>query len=591
MKETIKTTLLGATIGGVSSVTLVAIVFLLFTSEEPFQQDHATNTITAGKTSNTSDLNLRLLEDLLGSEYEKFVETINVLETQSTTQLSNLINETLQLDPSNNLRLLQEFLVVKLVHADPESALDIVWDFPWYRWQDLIGIVISEWSTLDLEQTLIAVEQLPFFYREEAVRTILASRPDVSIEHWHDLTGELPLADIFERLLQEVEVITLLEEPYIAWDQVVQDNISNSEQEELLVRIAIARIETEGYGVLEHLYDTLYPKYQFVFESILRKILDDAPELAYETVKNMSVESRKVVAPILFKSWASQQPRKAYNALLKIDDYKQHWSLSTVLQEWVKVDAMDLLDNIHEIQRGDRNSAVSAIVMELAKVDPEAVAVRLDELKQTLGVYYELDTTFVDHWARHDPIGATNWVQENIPAGSSRQGNLLFWALRGYVELDVDRAIEIALNQPPDSHFVQAGQVGNLLSWVTSNGHLDKAIDLLDELPAGARYSGYATVGRKLVEIERWDEALNLALDLEGDTRDFYLNTIISTAIYSNVPGLINQLQAMPDDNTRQYISSEIIRQHEWRGNVLTEQQLEYVQSLLPGDYENEDTN
>ena len=38
MKETIKTTLLGATIGGFSSVTLVAIVFLLVTSEEPFQQ-------------------------------------------------------------------------------------------------------------------------------------------------------------------------------------------------------------------------------------------------------------------------------------------------------------------------------------------------------------------------------------------------------------------------------------------------------------------------------------------------------------------------------------------------------------------------
>lgn len=239
-----------------------------------------------------------------------------------------------------------------------------------------------------------------------------------------------------------------------------------------------------------------------------------------------------------------------------------------------------------------RDSAISAAISELVKTNPEEITQRLEELKEISGVSDDnLNWTLVTSWSEYDPLKTINWIQEATVTGSRLQGNMLSQALQRLIQIDQDKAWDIALKQPRDSYFVKDGQIGNLLSELVDEGYLDTAINLLDDLPEAAIYSGFRAVARRLIEVDRWSEALNLADNLETDYWESYLRSITTIASHRNVQSLIDQLKEMPDNETRKYMADELVRLNDFRGDVLTEQQLEVVQSLLPTEDQNSELN
>lgn len=193
----------------------------------------------------------------------------------------------------------------------------------------------------------------------------------------------------------------------------------------------------------------------------------------------------------------------------------------------------------------------------------------------------------ITSWSEHDPLKAVAWIQEATLPDSYLQGDLLFRALSNFIQVDPDEALEIAFEQPPDSSFVQRGKVGDLLSiLLLKRGNLDKAISLLDHLPDAAIIDGFVAVGDELLDDGRWADALNLAAELDSDLKESYLYAITLFSIRHGVHNLIDQLKEMPNNETRKYIASQLVREQERRADVLTEQQLKVVRSILPASDE-----
>lgn len=518
---------------------------------------------------------------------------IKILEEKSADDLSRLAVQSLELEQDKEVHLLQDLVISTLAHKSPQSTLDLIWKFPWNRHQKLINIFVSTLSTVDLEQTLEIAETIPNSYQEDAIRTILSSRSEFSESDWNELIEDATVSKLLVRLLREAEAIAQLDQPSIAWNQLLQDDVENDDQKDLLTQIAIARVEEEGFAVLRQLYETLYQNDRLLLESIVREVVETEPEIAFRTVQSMPYDSKKFVLPILIDAWAIQNPKEAYFALTEIAGYKQLFGNTfTTFREWSKLDPLDVLNSLNEIERSDRDSAVSAAFSELAKTNPEVMIQRLEELKNVPGVSADdLEWKLVARWSEYEPLKALNWIQESTVIGSRLQSRMLSRVLGELVSVDVDKAWEIALKQPTDSYFVRDGQIGRLFFNLVNEGYLDKAINSLKDLPDAAIYRGYSSVGRGLIEADRWSDALKLVDSLETDNRESYIRSIASTAAYRNMPGLIDQLREMPDNEIRRYMADELVRLNEWSGDFLTEQQLELVQSLLPAENQNSELN
>lgn len=578
-------------VSAVVGCILVLIVWQMF----PFDQIHSERNLDRDESGSVSPVvrsrfDLDSWKSVLQTTEEPLTleDYLDLLEEKSNDQLVQLAMQTLDLEQDSQVQLLQDLLIATVTDKSPETALNLIWKFPWNRHQKLINLVVATLSTDELEEAIEIVQSLPQLYQEDALRTMVAGQDDLSERDWNGLTEDAQVSKLVVRLLREAEVVEQLDQPTVAWEQLLQDDVDNDEQIELLVQIAITRIEAEGYEVLSHLFETMYPNDQVVLESVMRKVLSTEPNRAFQEVRSMPYESRNFILPILIEAWANHDPKEAYFAVTEFGYDKQQVFYGKLIDEWARHDPINVLESTSQIERGDRGSAALLAVRELAKTNPEEVIQRLGELRKISGVagkYLELE--LIMSWSEHDPLEAVAWIREATLPDSNLQGDLLFWALRNYIQVDPDKALEIAFEQPLDSSFVQRGKVGDLFSTLLLNsGNLDKAISLLDRLPDAAIYDGFVAVGDELLKEGRWADALNLADELDSDLKERYLYAITLSAAFHGVQNLIDQLKEMPNNETREYIANELVREQERRGDVLTEQQLKVVRSLLPASNE-----
>lgn len=531
---------------------------------------------------------LQTTEELL-----TFNDYLDLLEERSIDQLVQFASQIDEFEQDNQVQLLHDLLITTLTNKSPETALDLIWKYPWNRHQKLINLVVATLSTAELEKTLEIIQSLPQSYQEDALRTIVASQDELSERDWNGIIEDVQVSKHVVRLLREAEASEKLDQPSVAWEQLLHDDVDNDEQIEILVQIANARIETESFEVLSHFYETLYSTNPLVLEAVLRDVLYTEPNKAFQTINSMPYESKYFVLPILLDAWVIHDPKEAYFAVTEFGYNNPLVPYHKAITEWARLDPLNVLESMSQIERGDRSSASSLAVRELANTNPDEVIQRLEELKKIPGVPDDsLEWELVTSWSEYDPLNAIAWIQESTLAGSYEQGNLLFWALINYIEVDPDKALDIAFKQPLDSSFVQRGKVGDLFSHLLNDSsNLDKAIGLLDDLPDAAILDAYYAVSDELTKDGRWAEALNLANDLDTDQKEDYLWGTTMSATYGGVQKLIDHLKEMPDNETRRYSASVLVSEHERRGDALTEEQLEVVQSLLPVSDESTDLN
>ena len=505
------------------------------------------------------------------------------LNTLSATQLKDLLDRSIAMHPSTKIYSMQELLIGALARFNPRAALDKIWDFPSARWKKLIPIAFGEWTLLDLEQAIERALELPMPYKEEALRTILATQPEVLSRSSESALVNAEIHKVVQELESEDELAHMMEHPSQAWNLLVNDEMLNASQQAELVQVAEAWALKDGYGVLKNIFNDLHQLDSFLFEEILMRLAKYEPERIFMLIKDMPFEVRKNVAATMLDLWAKQHPKKALEAAGLLEHQQIRGEAQRyVIYEWARQQPRELLSSLTTVPADTQKVAIHSALRELAATAPKEAILLLRELESKTSLIEKYSYfALVEGWSRNDSTGAVSWILENSVEGSELRARMLQRALTQLVHSSPQEAMNIALSQEPHPFHGSGGLEFYVVDSVVSRGNIDEALMLLDQVRERSKSLLFGVVGRRLIESRRTNEAMDLAKRLTESEQQGYLSDLVSTWLTVNPNELLETLEALPNKSAQEEVANRILSRHQYFRNELSDEQIDFVQSFV----------
>lgn len=509
-------------------------------------------------------------------------DIVNQIENISRTELTELVADVATSDSTVSQTGVPLYLMGKLAQQDPQVGIKLVWKFPRHKWGDLVTVVFSEWSIINLEEALTASVELRNELRDTALRSIIATRTDVANERWLALGSEHDQAEALRNLVREQEAMVLLDTPLDAIRLLQEDDVSDGLQVDLRTKFARTAIQREGITALKPLVEILAKISRYVSLDFLDE--DDSVQLAdvADALQDFPSEVRRVAMSRLTNTLFSDSPETAYDELSKLVDYQRDSWYGGIFSNWAEIDVEGFLDRIESFPRDERDYAASVGIRELAQESPAEAAIRIETFRNVLGVdVLNLQDTLVRYWGESDPTATLQWITENTEVGSRHQAKLLWTFLYDYVEKEPAKALDIALSQPPTSAYAERGSVRTIISKLTEAGEFELAMGALDRVPDAARSGAYSAVGRVLVEKDQWQEAIDLVAEFSEDDQFEHFRGLTFWGIWNDLEKMLDTIPGIPSAKTRSQVAQAAIANHEDFGNMLTEKQIEFLEQYI----------
>lgn len=522
----------------------------------------------------------RVIQNVLGFEdvalpvFERFSE-------EKLIGMSNFIEETKQLEDPLPLQALKRLLFGELARNDPVATLDLLQYLAAADRHDFVQIVFEEWSKIDLEAALQATELLNPSQWQTAIRSILSTLPNQGhrVEQYAKAQGvEIQL----DKLIEENEMQLLLNQrPDEAWRAIMEDDVSNELQKSLLVEVLSAWIYRDGYQVLDQIYEFRHKIDRFRLEEVLFEVVQHQPAEAFRNVVSLSNERLHWLLPTVLEAWSKRDPEAAYSALETVENFGGTFLYLTIIHDWARIDPASVLQQLESLSRSQREDAASAAMSELTFQDPQLARELLSNWEEVLGIDVKnLENIFVRNWARQNPEDAYSWVQENINESSTQYADMLQDVLLNLAPDDPEQALEIALSQPISSLFTQI-LFANIVQTLSTHGHIDHVISVLDQIPDEAHTGTFSVMARHLVLSDRWEDAVQLRDHVSENLRIWYYEKLAYHGIETNVHALIGRLDSLPSNEMRAIIAREILRRQENEGNIVSAEQVKHLRSIV----------
>ncbi len=517
-----------------------------------------------------------------------FQELRNGLQELDVNELLPLVEQSAAIENSAAIAELQSLLLGELARLDPVEALNTIWSFPSVQWNDLLVVVFGEWSIVDLDQAVRSAMSLNGPARETAVQAILAKQEDLSNPALLRVTSEEGIDQAVVEQVRAGEAMALIDQPRLAWNLLLHDDVSNKHQTELLIQVAEEWMRQDGVEVVGLLYNELcrrdnefYLKDWGLFESILASAVEHEPQRVFDFVLTMQVEDQQELAPSLLSLWSQRDPREAFAATAKIESALLRARVeSLVTMNWANKDSRDLLNNIAQLPRNSRKSAVSSAIGNLAQDTPMEALEWIRTLQHvTDAVDEETEHLLVQVWSRSDPVSAMEWVRSNTASDSTKRARMIQWALREYALVNPEKALSAALEEVPHRWHGMTGLESLVIDSLAGPRNVDKAIEMLPRVRESAVGASYYAVGYALVQFNRWDDALALAENLTSDKQLEYFTRIVPAWGPFNIKELIDRFPLLPSEEIRSATARSILS-NTWMDFELTEDQTAYLKTF-----------
>lgn len=505
----------------------------------------------------------------------------------------------LALVPSDStIEMAQDILLQALSVEDPKQALENVWRFPSFRWSSLIRIVFEEWSTQSLSDSMRAASNIAGPLKAVALSTILDQQYDLDISEYRvlEFASEFGVRGHVHRLNREYEANKLLEQPQAAWSFIVEDRNFTSlrQHKEILIEIAESWIQQDGFNVLGHVYDDIYPNNFILCRQILESVAADEPQRALESVLNSSKSDTALTAWVVH-TWGSRDPLVAFQATLNIENRSVRQSaMESLFIVWAERNPRELLEQIPLLPKSIRSSAVRFAIGTLVVEDTTAAVETMHELSSVTGaINSEVLLSLVRSWAKVDSGAAVEWVRNNSEEDGRKFNRLILEILSTHARTDPDGAMSLALtlNPPKSKNFQYETKV---IETISRFGDVDKAIKLLDRVRKDARMKSMVTVGQTLITSSRLEDAIALAERITSEEQIDYFTQISSSWNVEELFRLVEWIEKLPSAQAKSSVARRLMEYYGpdgWLGSRLTSSQVEQLKTFLSGNDEKESTN
>lgn len=577
------------TIGLVSGLVLSLFSYSVFTGLERPHQDAASTVSSDSATDgvNTADALLERLAsdetsntDFITSDFLKISED---LQTVNTEELVKALGRSASLPYTRNLHPIQEMLCEYLVERSPSEALRSVWLFEEHRKVALLRVVVRGWALHDMEESFTVAIGLQQPYKEIAIETIL-SELDAT-----DEVFSVPQSSDYDEIEKyradqtyELEIYkTISRDPSAALDLLLKDNAEDSEQADLFSQAFNEMFQLEGFNAITQLNFLSFDR-EF-FDELLLQIIEQDRLGMISYLQNLSSTKRSRFMYLLMDNWVEVDVENVLPAVENLSNptYRAstYWAL---VSSWGRIRPLELLNRLPEIPREHRDSAVFYAFNTLGKTNPDAVLSLLSSLKAIPGAFNEEnERTFVYSWSSKFPDQALMWVQENIEPETTQRNWMLSRVLGEYALVQPKEAMEVAITEDPNPARGELGLAYNVIESLASDGQLDTAIGLLDQVPKHNRAYIYAEVAEKLVLKDRLSEVMSLSNRLPAAERVDYFHSVATKLSYNHSSAVLTLVAKIPDTLLRTDVVNQILSDTWMIEEYYTEGQRESLRSLV----------
>ena len=523
-----------------------------------------------------TELNLQDIAEIKGA-FARNAALHTFLAAQDTDSLSTLIAQTQEIQPKSLQASLRRPIILRLTMIDPLLALDSIKEFPLRTRDSLTTTIFGEWAQVSLDQSVAFAKSLDDVQQYAALSGILQSRGDLSEQSRREIAIEVGNEHIADEIFESEAFFSLLENPQKSWFDLVENLDDSSEAMSDLLNVATEWVRQSGLGVLNEMSDSLkgWSRKAAVLTAAVSRAAHRNPSRTVKQLLTMNEQLARTTAPTAIRIWTKSDPQSALSVATSVESSGLRTSLlKSVVSEWARSDANELLASIDSIPESVTGLAQERAVRALAKSDPVEAAhlfEALDLNSKEIGIAREI----ASDWSKSDPLAALEWVF-NTPVLESNQGELLNSVLGNLAKSDPDLAMDLALQQP-----VELGLDVMVVSRLALVDPV-KALDMLSQIRDSDHfYSAYTSVGSALVRIGQTERAITLASELSSFHRWLYYQSVFGEWARTDPEELLASIDKLPSSDAKSNAALALATQSSFTNSALTDEQIEYAKTFL----------
>ena len=506
---------------------------------------------------------------------------IGYLKTRMGRRLLSYSDVALTFDNSANSNSAQRILFAELARIEPEKALELIWESSRTKWESLLKVVATHWSSVAPEEALQTFSSLDEPWKSQAIKTVFQTQGTISDAQVAEIAESFHFTAHLVTWKYDVQIEEAIEEPRKAFSLALLADTTESHRARMLTHITSRWIEREGFENLPSMLSLVYDVFvdtRFLWNPVIEEIADSDPEYVWRQLSSMPVEIQKLFTNGVFRRWVDHDPMTAFQTVTTQEylDANEADFLS-LLSYWVGTVADRFLENIELVPTNWKYSAMNLAVDHLAENSPPIQVIQLLTQLKLMGYdTTEAAESFVRSWSFEDPIAAIDWALENLDLESYSGRSSTSFVLGRLALIKLEKAVELALEQPEDT-ALEWGIVMTLLR----QGQFDRALSLLPKLRGSSdsafSYNGFSLL---LFQAGRVDDVLALSDQLDESQKPFFYRNIARHWVRFEPDSLLKRLPKLPTVEMQRSIAQGVLSAQE-SYPYLTEEELELVQSFV----------
>ena len=507
----------------------------------------------------------------------------NLLSKSEEGHVLDLLADSLKLPNHTGTHELQSSIVQRLAQINPTRAMSRAMDLEnreLYPSGRFVASVFREWARTNLDEAVANAKHLDDDPRRSASEAILQERMDLPEEDLRSVAHTLGDEQMANTLILQQEVERAVENPKQLWNSLVTKLQGERGQWMNIARVANAWVEEGGVTVLDQLLPTITNSQTRVY--VMREVLNFAaqtdPAKALKYALKIENDVYNMALSGVVQEWARSDPQSALAAVSEIEQDTIRNSLEiSIYHTWAFGDPFELMENLSALPTKHHASATNAAISSIASDSPAKAAELVTELPPGQ-VRTEAAQDVVFTWSRGDARAALNWVLTE-PTVEGIQSQLLARVIGRLAAFDPELAWTIALEQP-----IPEGESGMELRVISSlaSENLDSAIELLPRAREGqTRSRAYQTVIREIVYRRGVDQAFDLLKTIPESEKVAAFQSMAAAWARTDAVGLLNSMDRFETLDTKSKAAMAlVITNREWR-QILNEEQIEEAQDFL----------
>ena len=540
------------------------------------------------------------IEQLVNSAVSRtpLVRHLELSKALQDVEQSTLVHlqQTIRDDKTATSTEVQRAILESIARLDPALALNETWKLGSHRRDGLVAMIFSHWVNIDIEQSLRSAFALKGFARETALKSILANIATGSAVDVYEIAEAMGNEYELKRLQRELEITRLSSDPEHAINAVFVDEISDLDQQDLLVQLGEVWFNQEGIEMFPRFIKSVQEQLRNtdIFESDYRRaiyvLVESVTTLNPEQMWNlvMSLESislrKQLLGPVL-SGWAEVDFLEALQAAEEIDDQ----ALSThiyrnLLQLSAVKDPFGTLNRIQQTRQEHRSLTIAWAIQEIHRMEGPVEAIRhLSSLREKGENVSRAALLLSSNWAREDAAAALDWILETTESETKQRYDLLTEVLPAYSSIDPQKALEIAKDNSNPSWFGWDRSLEiRLLEYVLARGDLTAASHLLEGVREPVRGRAFLTMGRSLISMNKVDNAIALGDRLPTALQPDYFDEITLTWLYEVPESLVPKISRLSTENAKAIAAAAL--QQQQRYPLLTPSEVSVLEDIQNSD-------